>query len=88
MEFLFELIIEGLIDASGKPKIPLVIRLLLFTIVVAIPTSIGVLAGFSAMKATGIVGAIICWLIAAGCILLWLFGCYKIIQTRKGNLIK
>ena len=47
--------------------------------------AVAILAGFSALEATGLVGAVIGWGIAAGLIFIWLYGCYKIIKTRKHN---
>ena len=85
MEFLFELFIDGLVDVSGNPKIPIVIRLFIFTIILFIPIAISILAGVAGKEATGIAGAIICWVIAAACIFLWVFGCYKIVQNKKSK---
>jgi Na+-driven multidrug efflux pump len=85
MEFLFELLIEGLADAAGRPKVPLLVRLLIMMVLVGGLAAAVILYGFSALEATGLAGAIISWTIAAGLVFLWLYGCYRIIKTRKNN---
>jgi len=46
---------------------------------------IGFFAGFSALDATGILGAIFCWFIAFIFTLLWIFQTLKIIKHKKTN---
>ena len=85
MEFLFELLVEGLTDAAGHPKVPVLIRLIIITVVAGGAATIIFLAGFSGLKATGLAGAIFCWVTGAGLGFIWLYLCYKIIKTRKSN---
>lgn len=85
MEFLFELLIEGLADAAGHPKVPLIIRLLIITLLLGGLTVLAIFVGFSAMEASGLAGAVISWVIAAGLVYAWLYICYRIIKTRKSK---
>lgn len=82
LELFFEIFCQGLADISGNPKIPLFIRLLLFTVLCSIPTTVSVLGIFVSYKATGMVGSVICGIISALLIALWVFGCYKIIKHK------
>jgi len=50
LEILFEIFIEGLVDASGSPKVPMVIRLLIMTILCGSLTAIMILIGLSVSK--------------------------------------
>ena len=85
MGFLFELLIEGLADAAGHPKVPILIRIMIMTVLAGGMAAVAILCGFSALEATGLVGAIIGWVIAAGLVFVWIYGCYRIIKTRKNN---
>ncbi|MEM5770987.1 MAG: hypothetical protein AAGU32_22290 [Bacillota bacterium] len=85
MEFLFELLIEGLADAAGHPKVPILIRLLIMTVLLGGLAALVILVGFSALEATGLAGAVISWVIAAGFVFAWLYVCYRIIKTRKNK---
>jgi hypothetical protein len=85
MEFLFELLIEGLADAAGHPKVPIFIRLMIMTILTGGLAAVAILCGFSALEASELVGAIIGWVIAVGLVFVWFYGCYRIIKTRKNN---
>ncbi len=85
IEFLIELLLEGLSDAAGHPRVPIFIRLIFITLLVGGMAVVAVLCGFSALDAVGLAGAVIGWVIAAGLIFLWVYGCYRIIKTRRTN---
>ncbi len=78
LEILLEFFFEGLADASGNPKVPKVIRYILFSFICAIPITVGFLCCFSSYKATGFIGMIIVAIITLFLIALWVFGMIKI----------
>ncbi|MEM5770988.1 MAG: hypothetical protein AAGU32_22295 [Bacillota bacterium] len=75
-------------DAAGHPKVPILIRLLIMTVLFGGAATLFILIGFSALKATGMGGAIFFWLIASGFVLLWLYGCYKLSGPKKQQQVK
>lgn len=83
MEILFEIFIEGLVGTTNNKKIPIIVRLIIASAICGALITIGILAGISALNATGILGAIICWIISLGLMALWLFWCIKIVQSRN-----
>jgi len=86
LELIFEafaLIIVEVIHVVGKVKVPFSMRLIIFTVICAIPVFISVLGGFSIKATNGIVGAFICWIVGFVCILLWVFGYYRIFKTKN-----
>ena len=83
MEIIFEIFIEGLVGATNNKKIPLIVRLIIASAICGSLIATFILASISALKATGIFGAIICWIILLGLIILWIFWSIKIVQTRN-----
>ncbi|MDD4474907.1 MAG: hypothetical protein PHV95_03810 [Eubacteriales bacterium] len=83
MGIIFEIFIEGLLGATKSKKVPIIVRLMITSILCGLLITIGILAGISALNATGILGAIICWIISFGFMVLWLFWCVKIIQNKN-----
>jgi len=85
LEILFEIFIEGLVDASGNPKVPMVIRLLIMTILCGSLTAIMILIGLSVSKNAEIAGAIICWIFALVFACFWVYSCRRILRTRNNS---
>ena len=82
-EILYEVFIEGLVEAAKSKKIPTIVRLMIVSVLCGLLITIGILVGISALNTTGILGAIICWIISLGFIVLWLFWCGKIIINKS-----
>ncbi|MBS6475759.1 MAG: hypothetical protein KH354_07250 [Clostridiales bacterium] len=83
LEFLCELFFEGVAEAAETSKLPVWLRLTLFSTLCLVPISISVLGCFSSYQATGIAGAIVCGGIAVFLIVLWILGCRKIIKRKR-----
>lgn len=83
MEIILEIILEGLASITKNIKFPLIVRLIIASAICGLIIAICILAGISALNATGIWGAIISWVISLGCIVLWIIWCVKILQSRK-----
>jgi uncharacterized membrane protein (UPF0182 family) len=59
-EFIFEIIGQSVADASGSTRTPVIIRLILWTILCALPVVIGIYAIFFAVNTNEITRVIIC----------------------------
>ncbi|HKM33094.1 MAG TPA: hypothetical protein VJX95_05980 [Oscillospiraceae bacterium] len=81
-EALYELFIEGLVGATKIKKVPIIVRLLIASVLSGLLITIAILVSISALNATGILGAIICWIISFGLVGLWLLWCIKIIKSK------
>lgn len=83
LEFLCELFFEGVSEAVNSSRLPVLLRLILFSVLCLIPIVISVLVCFSAYRATGIAGAVVCAAIAVFLIVLWILGCRRIVRQKK-----
>lgn len=83
LEFLCELVFEGVAEAAKSPKLPVWLRLTLFSALGLAPIAVSVWGCFSAYRATGIAGAAVCGIIAVFLIVLWILGCRKIVKRKK-----
>lgn len=82
-EILYEVFIEGLVETAKSKKIPTIVRLMIVSVLCGLLITIGILGGISALNATGFLGAIICWVISLGFIVLWFFWFVRIIINKS-----
>jgi FtsH-binding integral membrane protein len=66
-------------------KIPKWVAWMYISIFFVLIIWIGIFAGFSALDATGVLGASFCWLISVVFSLLWIYQTLKIIKHKKSN---
>ncbi|MPM91867.1 hypothetical protein SDC9_139001 [bioreactor metagenome] len=85
MELIFELLIEGMVEASGSSKIPLTVRLTLITIVFLPIAAIAIFMGFSLIDRMDIIGSVVSFIIALGALGLWGYILYLIIRNARSK---
>ncbi|MDR0889233.1 MAG: hypothetical protein LBM28_01125 [Oscillospiraceae bacterium] len=78
LEFLVEVLFEGVVDAVGNPKIPKWIRMTLVSIVLLPIAGLLIYASVLAYANVGLVGVLICLLIAAGVLAGMVYLLYRI----------
>ena len=82
-EFLASIFFESTAEAAESSKVPVWLRLTLVSVLCVAVISVSILACFAAYRATGIAGAVVCGGIAVFLIVLWIFGCRRIIERKK-----
>ncbi len=80
MESFFADIYDYLLNHKKLPKWVAWIYISIFFVVIIL---IGIFAGFSALDATGILGAIFSWLVSCVFAFLWIYQTRKIIKYKK-----
>lgn len=81
-ELLFEIIITGMLDASGSRKIPVFIRLLIVTVLFGTFITVGIWGTLCFLNDRNTVTAVIFSVLTLAAIFLWLLLCYLIIKKR------
>ncbi len=76
------LLIEILEKILGK-KTPKWIAIFVFTLLLGFIITVLIGAGFSSLSATGLSGAVFCWVISFLVFILWLYTIYRIIILPK-----
>lgn len=82
MESLIADFLEYLLKNKHVPKW---VSLLLYSLLMAFLFLVFLLGGFQALKATGVIGAIVCWAFVVPTLWAWAYLVCKVIQFDKGN---
>ncbi len=84
-ELFAEIFLEGIGEAINSPRVPVWLRLLLTFVVCGALIAVAILAAVAAYSATGIIGTVVCAVIAFGLFALMLFALYKILSASHRN---